>query len=1157
MKRLFSILILAVMVLSLLSPLISTGVLADRPPEEQTIYEALNYGETRISPTAKIKKIKELPGVSTEYSMEVSSIPLTMPDLKTLIVCEWRQGSDLDGKTFYETGNNLLFARVSGTRVSVEYNSKLAVWDPVVSLGGKALEVKSGPTLVKDLFNPNYDYNTIQWVYNGNKVIRYLRQIEGSIQEYYILDKDPKANLEISNGYKQEVGFSWAGDVYAYDKDSRPLIINGDKTLKLILKEEFAREDIKYPVTIDPTTTVVTSAYDCSMSNSNAIYSDTRMATVGTVSRTGTLGWVGQSKVGDMSYIIDRLGFYFPTGDLPDTSIITSSYISLYGYNDVSAPDFNIVVQSGMPTHPSEPPVVGDYNQAWYSGTGGSYSTSGGWSTTGYNLIPLDAVGMGWINKTGMTKFVLRSDRDITGVPPGGTELVGAYMYEKGAGYQPTLTVYYTVPPSPPVIDTTGSSSITSTGASLAATLTSDGGATCSVFFKYGTALSYTQQTAYQSGKTTGATFIALTDALLPGTLYHFTGVAQSIGGVSTDDDMTFLSLPEAPTNFVVTAGNVKNDLTWAKGTGSGNTYIYRRTDHVPVSRTEVGNVLVYSGVAALYTDTPLTNGVKYYYAAWAEKTAGGLQQFSATKVSGDGTPYVAGVAVTETLDATSVGATSAVFNGHLTSLMGYGSANCYFQYYWGAGAWVDHDTIADLDVLTAPGTFSSPVVAALPAATLIHVRSVANNGDGGGPGHGVDNSFTTGVASPPTVTSNAASGVTRTTANVAGTVTDIGGASLITVWFEYGTSESYGYTTIPITATFTSGQSLTDILGLNPYPALKTSTLYHFAAFAQNSAGESRSADRTFTTLAPAAPTVITLAVQNLGSTEVDLWGQVVTDGGVECQVEFQYGPTAAYEFGETGWQGGYTSGETFTAHVIGLAVGNTTHFRARVQNTGGVVNGADTSFTSAFTAPTSFMAKAFDEETVLVTWTKVGDQTLVVIKKGSTPADRLDGETYFGPDDSCTFSSLESGVTYFLKAWSVLGNGTYSTGYSEDVCATPGVNPLEEFELVNPDAPTAPNWWFGVPLGTRMVHWPGYSTVEAGASGWGIPSSTAWLIYWAILLTAIVAAVGLMSGGSGLLMVGALGMGLFAMTVILGGVGWLLIVMGIVGIAALSIAK
>jgi hypothetical protein len=144
---------------------------------------------------------------------------------------------------------------------------------------------------------------------------------------------------------------------------------------------------------------------------------------------------------------IIRSALFFDTSSLPDTAVITAATLSLYGYLDASATDFDITVVDGSLLN--YPIVLGDYGDLLTQTTsGGAFNTSG-FSTSGYNDIPLNAVGMGWISKTGMTKFGLRSSRDITanGTLPF-AEWVAVYSYES-VGYRPQLNVSYdTAPPT-------------------------------------------------------------------------------------------------------------------------------------------------------------------------------------------------------------------------------------------------------------------------------------------------------------------------------------------------------------------------------------------------------------------------------------------------------------------------------------------------------------------------------------------------------------------------------------------------------------------------------------------------------------------------------------------------------------------------------------
>lgn len=77
----------------------------------------------------------------------------------------------------------------------------------------------------------------------------------------------------------------------------------------------------------------------------------------------------------------------------------------------------------------------------------------------------------------------------------------------------------------------------------------------------------------------------------------------------------------------------------------------------------------------------------------------------------------------------------------------------------------------------------------------------------------------------------------------------------------------------------------------------------------------------------------------------QATLNGQLVDDGGLVCDVRFDWGTTTDYG-NETPWQGGFTSGMTFSATIYGLGEGVLYHFRAVARNSRGISYGNDMSF-------------------------------------------------------------------------------------------------------------------------------------------------------------------------------------------------------------------
>jgi len=192
--------------------------------------------------------------------------------------------------------------------------------------------------------------------------------------------------------------------------------------------------------------TFYSTASDGTLQNSGTDYTSVRNATTGSVDDSDKYGWIGQDNItfpGGTTFWIYRVGLFFDTSSLPDDCIITSATLSLYGVADFSDVDFDIIVVNGSDL---DVPMTGnDYGDLLDETTSGGAMNTADFITGGYNDISLNTIGLSWINKTGITKFGLRSSRDINGNTP--SSVIGEYvkisLYERGSGYQPKLTVNY------------------------------------------------------------------------------------------------------------------------------------------------------------------------------------------------------------------------------------------------------------------------------------------------------------------------------------------------------------------------------------------------------------------------------------------------------------------------------------------------------------------------------------------------------------------------------------------------------------------------------------------------------------------------------------------------------------------------------------------
>jgi hypothetical protein len=223
---------------------------------------------------------------------------------------------------------------------------------------------------------------------------------------------------------------------------------------------------------------------------------------------------------------------------------------------------------------------------------------------------------------------------------------------------------------------------------------------------------------------------------------------------------------------------------------------------------------------------------------------------------------------------------------------------------------------------------------------TTYHFRLVGTNN--GGTRFGSDRTFTTSsVTGPPIVATTAASNVASFSATLNGSVNPHGLTT--SVYFQYGTTTSYGLTTAPQSHTGNTSLNISVNIG-----GLTASTTYHFRIVTTNSAGTRYGSDRTFTTLPPIGfPIVTTKPATNVATFAATLNG-LLDPHGLTTSVYFQYGRTTNYG-NRTPMQS--QTGNTYrniAANIGGLARNTTYHFRIVATNGVGTRYGSDRTFTT-----------------------------------------------------------------------------------------------------------------------------------------------------------------------------------------------------------------
>lgn len=137
-------------------------------------------------------------------------------------------------------------------------------------------------------------------------------------------------------------------------------------------------------------------------------------------------------------YWIGRMFLTFNTATLPDDCIIVSAKIITTIEAIYLDSNFSATIRSGQPDFPHSPLLDTDYYFGNYSGDYGSTYVE----NTGVFEIPLNLGGLLLINKIGLTKFALLSDRDILGIVPWGPESFEYCIF----GYGCSLEIKYQIP---------------------------------------------------------------------------------------------------------------------------------------------------------------------------------------------------------------------------------------------------------------------------------------------------------------------------------------------------------------------------------------------------------------------------------------------------------------------------------------------------------------------------------------------------------------------------------------------------------------------------------------------------------------------------------------------------------------------------------------
>jgi hypothetical protein len=337
---------------------------------------------------------------------------------------------------------------------------------------------------------------------------------------------------------------------------------------------------------------------------------------------------------------------------------------------------------------------------------------------------------------------------------------------------------------------------------------------------------------------------------------------------------------------------------------------------------------------------TGLSSSTTYHVRAYAVNSVGIAYGNDILFVTS--TPVILATVTTQVV--TNISYSSATLHGNLTN--NGGDSNCLKTLIYSSHTTTP--TLSNYDggggTQTGIGSFVI-MPSSLSPATLYYVRSVATNSAGTSYGNIV--TFTTLPFTIPTLTTTAATNITKTVAWAGGTVIDSGGGSI--------SQEGVCYDTSPLLPTSNTVYPVAS--GLNsPFTCQLTSltpnTTYYIRAYAFNSVGGGYGNILSFTTL-PTKPTLTLTSISNITDTTATVAITVVTDGGGAITSKgvcwsLTTNPNIYDSITSDG-----SGNSSFLSSLSGLVENTTYHVRGYATNSDGTAYTDDVQFTTLSSNP------------------------------------------------------------------------------------------------------------------------------------------------------------------------------------------------------------
>jgi uncharacterized protein (TIGR02145 family) len=389
---------------------------------------------------------------------------------------------------------------------------------------------------------------------------------------------------------------------------------------------------------------------------------------------------------------------------------------------------------------------------------------------------------------------------------------------------------------------------------------------------------------------------------------------------------------------------------------------------------------------------TALSPNTRYYVRAYVKK--------SSTVVYGDNIlPFYTlsiGLPVVTTGTINDISKTTATATGNLTNT-GAGVASVIQH----GHCWASETTTPTIDnsktslgTRSTTGSFESGLVGLSPGV-LYYVRAYATNDAGTAYGDATSFKTLTGETGPE-VTTGIISDITETSANITGTIDDIGsGFSSVSqhghCWSSETSTPTINDYKTSLGTKSTTGSFVSTLTGLTP------DVLYYVRAYATNGAGIGYGNPVSFNTKPPAGvPELTTTPVSSITGTTATSGGSITSEGGSSITAKgvcwsTNNDPTTGDECTN---EGGGTG--TFVSVMTGLNQMTLYHVRAYATNASGTGYGDEIAFTTDFDCGTR-LTDPRDGKTYLTV--QIGGQCWMA--ENLNVGERLDGIKTPGNND------------------------------------------------------------------------------------------------------------------------------------------------------------